>query len=541
MNDAQAIVESTGRRLSPIWFVPLVALALGLWLAVDAYRKQGPTVVLNFSSAQGIQKDKTRVKALSVEVGLVTDVQLNEDLNGVAITVELSPEARELLREDTEFWVVRPRVSGAGISGLGTLLSGAYIEIAPGIGALSSKRQYVGLEQIPATPTGTPGIRLRLTSETQHSVGVGSPILYHGYQVGIVESSALDVDSKLVSYSIFVDAPYDRLVSSNTRFWNASGITAQLNTEGIKLSMGSVQSMLHGGVSFELPDRARVGYAIEAESTFRLYPNKESINRDPHRYHQEYVVLFKQSLRGLNPGAPVTYRGIRIGNVEHIMITKIDADSHADGTGQPIPVLIRLAPGRMALGDDEAGMDAVRELIETGVNRGLRATLDTGNLLTGSLLVGLDFYENEAPEEVGQFLEYPTIPAVSAGFARLQQQISSVLQKINDLPIEQTLANADAAIIELKGALAGARAVLQNDKTQQLPADLQQTLLKVDAVLDGFSDESEFQSELIRTLDELKQTLQSIQSVTDQLGESPNSIIVPVKQVQDVQPKVIQP
>ena len=180
MSDAKALVETAGRRLSAIWVVPLVAVLVGIWLAVDAYLGQGPTVTLTFSSADGIEQDKTRIRARSVEVGIVSDVQLNEELDGVIVTADLYPEAETLLRDDTQFWVVRPTIRGANVTGLGTLLSGAYIEVSPGVGPVSGKRDFDGLDSIPAAPSGTPGIRLRMISESSGAVGEGSPILFQG-------------------------------------------------------------------------------------------------------------------------------------------------------------------------------------------------------------------------------------------------------------------------------------------------------------------------------------------------------------------------
>lgn len=534
------VVESRKRKISGIWVVPLVAVVLGLWLAVDAYLKQGPTITLYFADAEGLQADKTQVKVRSVTVGTVTAVRLADDLEGVVVTAELTPEARPLLREDSQFWVVRAEVRGASVTGIGTLLSGAYIEISPGEGELTKRREFEGLERRPVSPVGTPGKRLKLVSESSGSVSVGSPILYRGYRVGTVESIELQVEDKRVLYSIFVDAPYDVLVSSNTRFWNASGISAELSTEGVKVSIGSLQSALMGGVSFDLPRNTSSGREVESDTTFRLYPDEASIHQNPFSNYKEYVVSFKQSLRGLNPGAPVNYRGIRIGSVVRIMLADLNANPTADygESGQAIPVLIRLEPGRLAVEDSREGVDIMAELVAISVENGLRATLASGNILTGARLIELDVHETESAREIGEFLGYPTIPAVSGGLAHIQEQISQLLDKLNSLPLEGVLVRAESAIGELEGTLAAVRRFAESEGLQRLPTTVQATLDDLNEVLQSFDSHSEFQQELIRAIEDLRSALQNVDDFAEQLSDKPNSLVFPQKRVPDPEPRV---
>lgn len=537
---SEPVLVESQRRISGIWIVPLVAVLLGLWLAVDAYRKQGPTITLYFSHADGLQADKTLVKVRSVTVGTVTGVRLADDLERVVVTAELSPQARQLLKEDSQFWVVRAEVRGASVSGIGTLLSGAYIEISPGKGELTAQREFEGLDRPPVSPVGTPGKRFKLVSASSGSVSVGSPILYRGYKVGTVESIELQVESKQVLYSIFVDAPYDALVSSNSRFWNASGISAELSTEGIKVSIGSLQSALMGGVAFDLPRNTEAGRAVESDTTFRLYPDEASIHQNPYSNAKEYVVSFKQSLRGLNPGAPVNYRGIRIGSVVRIMLADLTRNPQADTgeSGQAIPVLIRLEPGRLAIEDSSQGVSIMAESVAISVQNGLRATLESGNILTGAQLIELDVYETESVEEVGEFLGYPTIPAISGGLARIQEQIGQLLNKLNELPIEGVLVRAEGAMGELEGTLKAVRRFAESEGLQKLPETVQATLDDLNEVLESFDSHSEFQQELIRTIEELKSALQNVDAFTQQLSDKPNSLVFPQKQLPDPEPRV---
>ena len=537
MSEVQSLIKSSKARIAPIWIVPIAAVVLGLWLAINAYLQQGPSVQIRFASASGLVEGKTRVKVLNVDIGVVTDIRLRDDMGGVFVEAELQPEARKLLREDSVFWVVRPKISGLNVSGLGTLLSGAYIEFAPGVQAPTRTREFGGLENAPAIPLGTPGIRLRLTSAASGSVSAGNSVLYRGIDVGTVESVDIDVETRQVSYLIFIDAPYDELITSNTRFWNASGISAELGTEGIKFHMDSLRSVLSGGVSFDLPRNSPAGDPAVENSKYRLYPNENSIHEDPHRHFVEYVIEFGESLRGLNPGAPVHYRGIRIGSVEEILIDEMDVNSITTATGPPIPVLIKLEPGRLEMGDTAAAAEEMRKTVNIAVSNGLRASLMSGSLITGSRFVGLEFYTDTQAAETGVFKQYPTIPTTRGGFDHIQVQVSKLLDKLNDLPVDETLTGANAAISELESMLAAATSILQDESAQDIGASLAKSLTELNQLMQGYSSNSDFHRELNRTLVELRKTLDGLQKVTDRLAEKPNSLVFPGEPVEDPEPK----
>jgi paraquat-inducible protein B len=537
VSEKQSVVRISKVRIAPIWIVPIAAVILGFWLAINAYLDQGPTVYITFNSAAGVERGKTRVKVLNVDIGVVTDIHLREDMGGVLVEADLQPGVRNLLREDSEFWVVKPTVSGLNVSGLGTILSGAYIEFSPGVESTTRKRQFAGLENVPAIPLGTPGIRLRLTSETSGSVVAGSSVLYRGFDVGAVEKVDLDVDTRLVSYLIFIDAPYDRLITANTRFWNASGISAELNTEGFRFRMDSLRSTLSGGVSFDLPRNSPAGGPAVENTIYRLYPNESSIHEDPHRHFVEFVVEFKESLRGLHPGAPVTYRGVRIGNVEEILIDEMDSDSIASAVGPPIPVLIKVEPGRLELGDTAAAADELERTVEFAVSNGLRASLMSGSLITGSQYIGLDFFSDPEAAEMGIFNDYRTIPTTRGGFDHIQVQVSRLLDKLNDLPVDKTLTSVNAAVSELESMLAAMTSILQDESAQGIGKTLTESLTELNQLMQGYSSDSDFHRELNRTLVELRKTLDSLQVVSDRLAEKPNSLVFPGEPVEDPEPK----
>jgi paraquat-inducible protein B len=515
MNDTSAAVKRR-RRIAPIWAVPIVAVLLGLWMVVYTYRNQGPDITITFSTAEGLEAGKTKVKSLSVEVGLVTSVHLGEDLDSVVLTARLEKSAEPLLREDTQFWVVRPRVGMAGVSGLGTIMSGAFIELAPGEGA-EGRREFTGLDEIPITPAGTPGLHLRLVGKRAGSVSAGNPILFRGFQVGRVESAEFDVQTHQMRYGAFIEAPYDGLVSEKTRFWNASGLSFSASAEGIELNTGSLQSVLLGGVAFGLPEGIEPGDPVESGTEFTLFPNYRSVNEEPYRHSVEYVLEFAQSVRGLSPGAPVEYRGLPAGQVERMLIEEMVEKGAQGSKGPLIPVLIRLEPGRIAMGDSEQGVSTLSKRIEARVREGLRATLSTGNLLTGSLYVSLDMYPDEAPAELGSFHGRPTIPTVSSGLEGIQQKVASLLDKLNALPLASVAASAEQTVQELDRTVAEARLLLASQELQSLPISLRASLAELDA------------------------TLQSVKQLATTLEQQPNSLIFSREPEMDPEPMAGSP
>jgi paraquat-inducible protein B len=344
------------------------------------------------------------------------------------------------------------------------------------------------------------------------------------------------VDAQEVRYSVFIDAPYDALVSSSTRFWNASGISAELTAQGATVTVGSLETLIAGGVAFDLPEAAAPGVVVPADETFQLYPDRTSIDHNPHRYHQDYVVSFNQSVRGLGIQAPVTFRGITIGSVQRIMVGEGTAGALGDGRGTAIPVLIRLEPGRLELEDSRAGVRRLRETVSRAVESGLRGTLETGNLLTGSLYVNFDFFDHEAPAGLPEFDGYPTIPTVSTGLGLLQQQVSELMAKLNGLPLEDSVASANAAIAEFRSAARELHTLLASAPVRALPGRLDDSLAELNRTLAAYSADSGLPDQLSRAVTELTRTLESVRAVADTLERNPNAMLYPTRHPEDPQP-----
>lgn len=513
MAEASKAKVSERKRISPVWIVPAVALLLGMWILIETYRNQGPEVEISFPTASGIAPGKTKVKVLDVEVGLVKSVMIGDDLKSIVVKAQLDKEAEPLLREGTQFWVVTARFGAQGISGFSTILSGGYIQLAPGMGD-EGRRVFVGLPEPPVTPAGTPGLKVELVGDKAGSLSGGDPVLHKGYPVGRVESAKLDVATEEMRYSVFIEAEYEELVTGSTRFWNSSGFTFNATADGIQLEAGSLVTLLTGGVSFGQPIGVRAGEPVKDGVSFKLFPDYPSVNREPYRVAIEYVLRFDQSIRGLSVGAPVEYRGIPVGRVDEILIK----DLSIGGTAQPIPVLISLQPGRLFLPDDEQGAQRMRTAVENSVASGLRATLATGSLLTGKKYVSLDIRPHSGPAALGLFDGRATIPTLASGLDGLEVQVSEILQKINDMPLEELVASTTVLIDD-------AGRVLGDPSTQKLPASLDNTLTSLRETLDSVSSNSAFQERLVATLAELERSLASVRLLADTLNEQPNSLL----------------
>lgn len=520
-------VQPARRRPSSVWIIPIVATALGLWLVVDYYSSQGPLVEVRFETAEGLVAQKTEVRCRSVKVGAVENVGLAENLDSVIVTIRINLAAKNLIREDTRFWVVRPRVNASGISGLDTVVSGSYIELDPGR-STEFGREFTGLEQPPITPQGVPGIHIILEADEAGSLGPGAPVTYKGIAVGLIESRSFDPASRRVSFGAFIHAPHDALVTTNARFWNASGVSAEFGVRGLTVDTGSLQSIFSGGVAFEVPAGIRPGAAAKDGAVFSLYDNYRSIGEAKLDLRLSHLLLVKESVRGLAEGAPVEFRGLRVGTVSGIGFDAIPPDP---GFAGRIPVLIRLDPGALSkAATRKVGMD--RDWIVEAVRDGMRATLKTGNLLSGQLFVNLDFYEDAQPAEVVTVAEMDVLPMRASGFAHLEEKLARVLDKLEALPVERTLETATGTLAEftetasvLKGAVKNLDSLLASEAAQGLPEDLSASLSNLRKTLDSFDDESPIYGELARTVEELRATIRNVNALTESIERKPNSLI----------------
>jgi len=535
MSDMQPSI-TRGKKLSAVWIIPLVALLVGISMIVHSYMTEGPTITIEFETAAGREPGKNKEKMLNVDVGLLESVAVKEDLTGVIATVKLYEDKRPLLREDARYWIVRPRVGVGGVSGLETIMGGIYIGVTPGQRA-RERRAFVGLETPPLTPADAPGLRVTLRSKSTGSIKVGNPVLHKGYQVGRVEAMAFNTAERQASYEIFIDAPFHQLVDSATRFWNASGISIEATTQGVEFHAGSLDSVLLGGITFDTPPGLPAGAPVDNGEEFQLFDSYEDILESPYHHGTHYVVLFEQSLGGLAAGAAVEYRGVPVGRVERILLKEF-AQIVVSGGDAAIPVLIYVEPGRLELSDNQQAVTQFHQLIKHGVaSKGLRATLETANLLTGNQRVSLDYFPGEPPAKLQKFNEYAVIPSITAGVVGLENRLTVFLDMLNQLPVTETLVEANSVLVRADQTLESLNMLLADDQSQALPAELASTLTEMRNFLVDLSPDSRMSDGLGASVNELNIGLERLNALIRTLSIKPNAVLFPAAPVADPIPQ----
>jgi len=529
------------KRWSPVWIVPIITVLIGAWILFYHFSHQGPQVTLITTNAEGIEGGKTTIKSRSVDVGIVESAVLTDDLHHVEITARLNSGMEKLLREDTAFWVVKPTIGRGGVSGLSTLLSGAYIELQPG-GKGEREKTYQLLDSPPLAPPDAKGIRIVLDSRKAGQLNPGDPVLFRGYRVGSVETSVFDTEKRMIDYQLFIAAPFDRLVTTNVRFWKDSGIAFDMSASGMRIEMGSLATLLSGGVSFDVPEGWDLGKPAENKAEYRLFDDQRSIQDSLYTAHINYLMFFNESVRGLNEGAPVEFRGIRLGTVASVPFT-LQGNAQRLNNDYRIPVLIRIEPDRFRkqLGEDFN----FQSHLEKGIGEGLRASLKSANLLTGSLFIDLDFYKN-APQYKGPrtFEQYSLIPTVSGGLAQIQEKLVDTLDKINKLPLNPMINEATGALKEsqrtmreLQKTLDNLNQITSSQSMKQLPADMQSTLRELNRSMKGFQPGSPAYNKMVGDMQRLDQVLRELQPVLKTLNTKSNALVFEAKPGEDPQPK----
>ncbi len=455
--------------LSLIWLIPLLTALIGAWLVLHTLTDQGPLVTITFRTADGIEVDKTRIKYKSLSIGMVEGVRFSPDFSRVEVRARLNKEAAHFLRRDTRFWVVRPTLSARGISGLGTLLSGTYIEIEPGQGAPQSL--FVGLETPPVVHSDMAGKRITLMARQLGSLDRGSPVYYQGIVAGEVLGYEMANDYRNVLVHAFVKAPYDGLVRSNTRFWSGSGIDLSVGPDGLRVKTESLQALLFGGIAFDTPDPQDGGVEDIAGLVFTLHDDLKSIKDQSYVSKIRFVLFFDDSVRGLTVGAPVEFKGIKVGAVTDVRLEYDESKS-----GFRIPVVIEIEPERIAE-RGERMKRAPKEAFQALVKRGLRARLQSGNLLTGQLYIDMVMQPKAPLRLANAGRAEPELPTVrGAGFDQLMATAAGIMEQLDR--VDYAALGAD-----LQGTLKGTNVLLNGPQLQSSLADLAVSLASVRSIL----------------------------------------------------------
>ena len=529
-----ASVPKKQRRLSVVWIIPLVAAVIGGWIAVQKILSEGPKITIRFHNAEGLEAGKTKIKYNGVEIGTVSTVTLSHDRKGVVASAEMAPECRDMLVDDTQFWVVRPRISGGTVSGLGTLLSGSYIGME--VGKSKDKRHdFVGLTAPPVVTGDVPGRFFLLKAENLGSLDYGTPLFFRRIQVGQVVGYTLDQDGRSITANMFVHAPYDQYVTPETRFWQASGIDVSMAANGISVHSESLVSLLIGGIAFETPSTAPILPPAEPDTAFKLFDNRAQAMKPPEGEPQTYVLIFKESVRGLMVGAPVEFSGIHFGEVVSIGL-HLDLATY----DLSVPVTIKVYPELLyerVVGNDPKTLRPDRHHISDRlIDLGLRAQLRTGSLITGALYVAFDLFPNAPRVKLDRSRDPVELPTVPGELQEIQQSLMRIVQKFDNLPLDaiakdlrKSLATLDQSLKDFgslakrvnadwvpegKNALAEARRTLE--AAERALSSVDRTYLGRDAPV---------QQELQDALLEFASAARSFRLFVDYLDRHPESLL----------------
>jgi paraquat-inducible protein B len=512
----EAVAEPRRRgRVPLVWLVPLVALLIGGWLAVHAILQKGPTITVAFKTAEGLEAGKTKFRFKDVDIGQVTAISVSRDLEHVIVTGELARQAKPYLVDDMRFWVVRPRIAGGSVSGLGTLLGGPYIAVERGT-SHQPRRAFVGLDEPPSIQRDRPGREYLLHSESAGWLVIGSPVLYRQLKVGDVTGSRLEPDGKSVTTSIFIDAPYTRYVNPNTRFWNASGVAVKLDASGIKVNTQSLVSIVIGGIAFDTPPETAARVTSAARTGFVLFPDREAAMKNPDIEVLKFVLVFRESVRGLLPGAPVDFRGVVIGEVVDVGLD-VDPRTHT----VVMPVEVNIYPQRLRWRSRGRARIDRKQFIDDMVAHGLRAQLNTGNLLTGQRFVAFDFFPHPAAAKVDWEASPAVLPTTPGNLREIQVALSSIVTKLDQLPLQQISA-------DLRQTLATANTMLQRIDAEVTPeardalAQARKALGAADRLL---SASPPMQQDARDTMRELARAAESFRVLADYLERHPEALI----------------
>ncbi len=521
--EAADITLSKKATLPLVWFLPLIALLVSVWLIFKSASEKGVVITIDFPTAEGLEVDKTKIRYLDVEIGEVTAISINKNLKTIRVTAQMTSTATEFLKKTTNFWVVRPQVGLGGISGLGTLLSGPYIELRPGTG--EDQRHFGGLKTPPVLKNHVDGKQFILETSNLGSMRPGTVINFHGIPAGEVLSHKLSDGANSIYLNIFINAPYDQFVRKNTRFWIDSGVDLSASADGFKVRTGPLISLLSGGIAFRASPKDTPSEIASENIMFQLYDTYDQSTQITYTNTLKYVMHFNGSVRGLTIGAPVQLRGIPIGKV-----TDISLELDKKTAEIRVPVIVELEPDRIESVNDDAKVSD-EDVMEQLIKKGLRAQLQTGSLVTGQLLIDLDFHPgSKTVASDNHHSDYPEFPTIASSFEEFSRSAQTIMDKVAKLPLDKLTVEMNKTLASLQdtskaatGMLITANGTLSTAK--ETLGNASGTIKSAQGVLGNLEPGSTGYYEFHKMLQELTQAASSMKQLTDYLEQHPESLI----------------
>ncbi|QUS35319.1 intermembrane transport protein PqiB [Falsirhodobacter algicola] len=502
-------------RISIIWLVPVLALIVAVIVAVQSYTDRGTLITVSFDNASGIEAGQTAVRYRDVVIGTVESVNFSSDLGRVEVNLRVASDIARYIDADAQFWVVRPEVSVRGISGLDTVLSGAYI--AGNWDAEASgepQREFKGLEAPPLQSQNGTTVTLRLRDGNQ--ISAGAPIIHKGIEVGSVGTPRLADDGNTVLLDAVIRAPYDKLLTTDSRFWDASGFDITLGATGIDLDVRSLAALIEGGINFDTIVSG--GETIKPGEEFFVYPNeadaRSSVFTSASEVQLPLSIVFDGSVAGLIEGAEVRYNGATIGRVTDLGAI---ADTSIETPGVRMLANLEIDVSALGLPEDAQVEDAQNFVATLVRERNLRARLATASLFTGSLMVELVEQPDAAPAELDlDHRPFPLVPTAPADITEFQTTAQGVINRIGGLPVEELM---QAAI----GALSSIQTLAGDPETRRVPEEAAGLIADARALLTG--------EDVSGTLANLRQTTDGLRDIADRLqdGQAVENLVAAIQ------------
>ncbi|MEM6477612.1 MAG: MlaD family protein, partial [Pseudomonadota bacterium] len=474
--------------VSFVWLVPIAAVLVAVLIGINTYRERGPVIQISFADAAGILPSESELRFRNVSVGLVEAVSFNEDLTRVLVDVRVDKNVAPFIDDGARFWIVRPEVTTSGVTGLQTVLSGVYLEGSWDTDPGGLVTAFDGLSNAPLQTTGREGVSIELRSTRASGLTENTPILFKGIEVGRLGDARISSDGRAVFADAIIYAPHDRLVSTATRFWDASGFSVSLGPNGAELDFSSLASLISGGITFDT--LVSGGEPLRDGLSFEVFPDeasaRNSVFEEANGDLLTISMIFNENVSGLTAGSPVEWRGIRIGRV--INVTGLVDEERFGDARVHLLATAEITPARFGLGGD-AGEDAALDYLEERSALGLRARLATGSILTGGLKIELVVDGGAPPAQFQRDAEpFPVLPVTESDIADVSATAEGVFERVNALPVEELLEsaisfldNATALVAspelretpgEILGLLGEARGVIGSDEVQALPGDI---------------------------------------------------------------------
>jgi paraquat-inducible protein B len=538
------------RRFSFVWIIPLLAAAIAVYLGYRTIIQQGPVITITFNNSEGMAAGQTQIKYKWVALGTVESIDLSPDNSHVIVKVRMNNVGTRFLTNHARFWVVRPRLSVTNLSGLDTLVSGAYIGVDPGPAGGHYDTHFAGLEEPPGVRSDEPGSTYVLRADSVGSLSSGSPVFYRDVVVGEVLGYDLGDGIGPVTINIFVRAPYNKLVKTSSHFWNSSGVSVGFQGGSLHVEVQSIEAVLAGGVTFDLPNDAASQPPSPNNATFRLYPTAEDAEAAGYLHQVPVVSYFQSSVAGLTRGTPVNIFGIQVGDVTDV---KLELDPKI-GKAQ-VRVAMELQPERVFPHDTFTGNLDPQTVLQTMVDEGLRVNLETSSFITGQKDISLDIVPGAGHVAITREGNALVLPAESGGSSDIMTAASQITSKLSAIPFDQIGANLNKLLVtsnntlggdQVKEALSSLSATLQSVQRlvtttdrgleptlRQLPvltASLESTLRGTDRVVTqlnrGYGNDSDFQRSLGDLMDQANGALRSVKELADFLDRHPEALLL---------------